>query len=59
MSIPGDMLRENTDEVFPDEQLGDGENGIPVGVSQINCLGLWDTLVPRRGCLERDGYKQE
>ncbi|KAJ1078943.1 hypothetical protein K5549_013246 [Capra hircus] len=31
--IPGDMLRENTDEVFPDEQLSDGENGIPVGVS--------------------------
>ncbi|KAF4017347.1 hypothetical protein G4228_008701 [Cervus hanglu yarkandensis] len=30
--IPGDMLRENTDEVFPDEQLSDGENGIPVGV---------------------------
>lgn len=27
------MLRENTDEVFPDEQLSDGENGIPVGVS--------------------------
>ncbi|NXJ11313.1 TTBK2 kinase, partial [Odontophorus gujanensis] len=31
--IPGDMLRENTDEVFPDEQLSDGDNGIPVGVS--------------------------
>ncbi|NXJ65733.1 TTBK2 kinase, partial [Rostratula benghalensis] len=31
--IPGDLLRENTDEVFPDEQLSDGENGIPVGVS--------------------------
>uniref|UniRef100_A0A8C8B3D7 non-specific serine/threonine protein kinase n=1 Tax=Otus sunia TaxID=257818 RepID=A0A8C8B3D7_9STRI len=31
--IPGDLLRENTDEVFPDEQLTDGENGIPVGVS--------------------------
>ncbi|NWU72692.1 TTBK2 kinase, partial [Pterocles burchelli] len=30
--IPGDLLRENTDEVFPDEQLSDGENGIPVGV---------------------------
>ncbi|XP_072721006.1 tau-tubulin kinase 2 isoform X2 [Ciconia boyciana] len=30
--IPGDLLRENTDEVFPDEQLSDGENGI-VGVS--------------------------
>ncbi|XP_066199859.1 tau-tubulin kinase 2 isoform X1 [Saccopteryx leptura] len=29
--IPGDLLRENTDEVFPDEQLSDGENGIPVG----------------------------
>jgi hypothetical protein len=27
------LLRENTDEVFPDEQLSDGENGIPVGVS--------------------------
>ncbi|XP_075282150.1 tau-tubulin kinase 2 isoform X5 [Opisthocomus hoazin] len=31
--IPGDLLRENTDEVFPDEQLSDGDNGIPVGVS--------------------------
>ncbi|XP_061853879.1 tau-tubulin kinase 2 isoform X2 [Colius striatus] len=31
--IPGDLLRENTDEVFPDEQLSDGENGIPVVVS--------------------------
>ncbi|XP_030698552.1 tau-tubulin kinase 2 isoform X2 [Globicephala melas] len=31
--IPGDLLRENTDEVFQDEQLSDGENGIPVGVS--------------------------
>ncbi|XP_070280381.1 tau-tubulin kinase 2 isoform X2 [Myotis yumanensis] len=31
--IPGDLLRENTDEVFPDEQLSDGENGIPVGMS--------------------------
>ncbi|NXG28143.1 TTBK2 kinase, partial [Dromaius novaehollandiae] len=31
--IPGDLLRENTDEVFPDEQLSDGENGVLVGVS--------------------------
>lgn len=31
--IPGDLLRENTDEVFPDEHLSDGENGIPVGMS--------------------------
>ncbi|XP_021011629.1 tau-tubulin kinase 2 isoform X3 [Mus caroli] len=31
--IPGDLLRENTDEVFPDEQLSDGENGIPAGAS--------------------------
>ncbi|XP_072285178.1 tau-tubulin kinase 2 isoform X2 [Pyxicephalus adspersus] len=31
--IPGDLLRENTDEVFPDEQLSDGENGIPIMVS--------------------------
>ncbi|XP_053117387.1 tau-tubulin kinase 2 isoform X2 [Hemicordylus capensis] len=31
--IPGDLLRENTDEVFPDEQLSDGENGIPTGIS--------------------------
>ncbi|XP_069494764.1 tau-tubulin kinase 2 isoform X5 [Ambystoma mexicanum] len=31
--IPGDLLRENTDEVFPDEHLSDGENGIPIGVS--------------------------
>ncbi|XP_023566920.1 tau-tubulin kinase 2 isoform X2 [Octodon degus] len=31
--IPGDLLRENTDEVFPDEQLSDGENGVPVPVS--------------------------
>ncbi|NXM65321.1 TTBK2 kinase, partial [Serilophus lunatus] len=31
--IPGDLLRENTDEVFPDEQLSDGENCIPAGVS--------------------------
>uniref|UniRef100_A0A670I0P4 Tau tubulin kinase 2 n=1 Tax=Podarcis muralis TaxID=64176 RepID=A0A670I0P4_PODMU len=31
--IPGDMLRENTDDVFPDEHLSDGENGIPMGIS--------------------------
>uniref|UniRef100_A0A8C5MWA8 Codanin-1 C-terminal domain-containing protein n=1 Tax=Leptobrachium leishanense TaxID=445787 RepID=A0A8C5MWA8_9ANUR len=31
--IPGDLMRENTDEVFPDEQLSDGENGLPVIVS--------------------------
>ncbi|XP_033620866.1 tau-tubulin kinase 2 isoform X2 [Fukomys damarensis] len=31
--IPGDLLRENTDEVFPDEQLSDGENGFPAAVS--------------------------
>ncbi|KAM4690130.1 tau-tubulin kinase 2 [Rhinophrynus dorsalis] len=31
--IPGDLMRENTDEVFPDEQLSDGENGIPIMVS--------------------------
>ncbi|XP_066487227.1 tau-tubulin kinase 2 isoform X2 [Tiliqua scincoides] len=31
--IPGDLMRENTDEVFPDEQLSDGENGIPIGIS--------------------------
>ncbi|KAM4663538.1 tau-tubulin kinase 2 [Discoglossus pictus] len=31
--IPGDLLRENTDEVFADEQLSDGENGIPIMVS--------------------------
>uniref|UniRef100_A0A0P6K5X4 non-specific serine/threonine protein kinase n=1 Tax=Heterocephalus glaber TaxID=10181 RepID=A0A0P6K5X4_HETGA len=31
--IPGDLLRENTDEVFPDEQLSDGENGLPAVVS--------------------------
>ncbi|XP_063295625.1 tau-tubulin kinase 2 [Pelobates fuscus] len=31
--IPGDLLRENTDEVFPDEQLSDGENGLPIIVS--------------------------
>ncbi|XP_053239914.1 tau-tubulin kinase 2 isoform X2 [Podarcis raffonei] len=31
--IPGDMLRENTDDVFPDEHLSDGENGIPIGIS--------------------------
>ncbi|KAM8920860.1 tau-tubulin kinase 2 [Pelodytes ibericus] len=28
--IPGDLLRENTDEVFPDERLSDGENGLPI-----------------------------
>ncbi|KAG9481382.1 hypothetical protein GDO78_010560 [Eleutherodactylus coqui] len=31
--VHGDLLRENTDEVFPDEQLSDGENGIPIMVS--------------------------
>nr|XP_033808032.1 tau-tubulin kinase 2 isoform X2 [Geotrypetes seraphini] len=31
--IPGDLLRENTDEVFPDEQLSDGDNGIPAAVT--------------------------
>lgn len=31
--IPGDLLRENTDEVFPDEQLSDGENGVPAAGS--------------------------
>ncbi|XP_075700837.1 tau-tubulin kinase 2 isoform X2 [Rhinoderma darwinii] len=31
--VHGDLQRENTDEVFPDEQLSDGENGIPIMVS--------------------------
>ncbi|XP_053331251.1 tau-tubulin kinase 2 isoform X2 [Spea bombifrons] len=31
--IPGDLMRENTDEVFLDEQLSDGDNGIPIMVS--------------------------
>ncbi|KAM3918264.1 tau-tubulin kinase 2 isoform 2-T2 [Leptodactylus fuscus] len=31
--VHGDLLRENTDEVFPDEQLSDGENGLPIMVS--------------------------
>ncbi|XP_040268314.1 tau-tubulin kinase 2 isoform X1 [Bufo bufo] len=31
--VHGDLLRENTDEVFPDEQLSDAENGIPIMVS--------------------------
>ncbi|XP_071971750.1 tau-tubulin kinase 2 isoform X2 [Engystomops pustulosus] len=31
--VQGDLLRENTDEVFPDEQLSDGENGLPIMVS--------------------------
>ncbi|KAM4012967.1 tau-tubulin kinase 2 isoform 2-T2 [Anomaloglossus baeobatrachus] len=31
--VNGDLQRENTDEVFPDEQLSDGENGIPIMVS--------------------------
>ncbi|XP_006883033.1 PREDICTED: tau-tubulin kinase 2 isoform X3 [Elephantulus edwardii] len=33
--IPGDLLRENTDEVFPDEQLSDGENGIGVSPDKL------------------------
>ncbi|OCT64844.1 tau-tubulin kinase 2 [Xenopus laevis] len=33
--IPGDLLRENTDEVFPDEQFSDGENGIPVSPEKL------------------------
>ncbi|KAG8449460.1 hypothetical protein GDO86_016204 [Hymenochirus boettgeri] len=37
--IPGDLLRENTDEVFPDEQLSDGEIGIPVMASQEKLPG--------------------
>ncbi|XP_069807029.1 tau-tubulin kinase 2 isoform X2 [Dendropsophus ebraccatus] len=31
--VHGDLLRENTDEVFPDEQLSDGENGLPIMAS--------------------------
>ncbi|XP_029454547.1 tau-tubulin kinase 2 isoform X2 [Rhinatrema bivittatum] len=31
--IPGDLLRENTDEVFPDEHLSDGDNGIPAAIT--------------------------
>ncbi|XP_075048789.1 tau-tubulin kinase 2 isoform X2 [Mixophyes fleayi] len=31
--IPGELQRENTDEVFPDEHLSDGDNGIPMMVS--------------------------
>ncbi|XP_058017969.1 tau-tubulin kinase 2 isoform X2 [Ahaetulla prasina] len=33
--IPGDLLRENTDEVFPDEQLSDGENGIGISPEKL------------------------
>ncbi|CAI9561678.1 unnamed protein product [Staurois parvus] len=52
--IPGDLLRENTDEVFPDEQLSDGENGIPVMVSPERIPGSPSHQRPQ----ERDVWEE-
>ncbi|XP_059117204.1 tau-tubulin kinase 2 isoform X5 [Peromyscus eremicus] len=52
--IPGDLLRENTDEVFPDEQLSDGENGIPVGVSPDKLPGSLGHIRPQ----EKDVWEE-
>ncbi|XP_069714259.1 tau-tubulin kinase 2 [Phaenicophaeus curvirostris] len=52
--IPGDLLRENTDEVFPDEQLSDGENGIPVGVSPEKLPGSPGHQLPQ----EKDVWEE-
>ncbi|XP_030415456.1 tau-tubulin kinase 2 isoform X2 [Gopherus evgoodei] len=62
--IPGDLLRENTDEVFPDEQLSDGENGIPIGVSPEKLPGspghqrpqekdVWEEMDANRNKIKR------
>ncbi|XP_068110244.1 tau-tubulin kinase 2 isoform X2 [Hyperolius riggenbachi] len=51
--IPGDLLRENTDEVFNDEQLSDGENGIPVMVSPERLPGS-----PSHRPQERDVWEE-
>lgn len=52
--IPGDLLRENTDEVFPDEHLSDGDNGIPIGVSAEKIPGSPGHLRPQ----ERDVWEE-
>ncbi|KAM5130029.1 tau-tubulin kinase 2 [Mantella aurantiaca] len=52
--IPGDLLRENTDEVFPDEQLSDGENGIPIMVSPERIPGSPSHQRPQ----ERDVWEE-
>uniref|UniRef100_A0A8D1N279 non-specific serine/threonine protein kinase n=1 Tax=Sus scrofa TaxID=9823 RepID=A0A8D1N279_PIG len=66
--IPGDLLRENTDEVFPDEQLSDGENGIPAGVSPDKLPGslghprpqekdVWEELDANRNKIKLGVFK--
>ncbi|NXT56117.1 TTBK2 kinase, partial [Pluvianellus socialis] len=66
--IPGDLLRENTDEVFPDEQLSDGENVIPVGVSPEKLPGspvhqrpqekdVWEEMDANRNKIKLGIYK--
>ncbi|KAM9293984.1 tau-tubulin kinase 2 [Gastrophryne carolinensis] len=52
--IPGDLQRENTDEVFPDEQLSDGENGIPIMVSPERIPGSPSHQRPQ----ERDVWEE-
>ncbi|XP_069065012.1 tau-tubulin kinase 2 isoform X2 [Pleurodeles waltl] len=52
--IPGELLRENTDEVFPDEHLSDGDNGIPIGVSPEKIPGSPGHLRPQ----ERDVWEE-
>ncbi|XP_018420387.1 PREDICTED: tau-tubulin kinase 2 isoform X2 [Nanorana parkeri] len=53
-AIPGDLLRENTDEVFQDEQLSDGENGIPMMVSPERIPGSPSHQRPQ----ERDVWEE-
>ncbi|XP_041534717.1 tau-tubulin kinase 2 [Microtus oregoni] len=52
--IPGDLLRENTDEVFPDEQLSDGENGVPAAGSPDKLPGSLGHTRPQ----ERDVWEE-
>ncbi|XP_048393147.1 tau-tubulin kinase 2-like isoform X1 [Stegostoma tigrinum] len=45
--VPGDLMKENTDEVLQDEQLSDGENVIPGIISPERMVEMQEAHNPR------------
>lgn len=65
--IPGDLLRENTDEVLQDEQLSDGENnpaperlpGSPLHPLRNQEADVWEELDRNRNRIRTAVWKVE
>nr|XP_020472273.1 tau-tubulin kinase 2 [Monopterus albus] len=63
--IPGDLLRENTDEVLQDEQLSDAENnpaperlpGSPLHLHRNQEADVWEEVDRNRNCIRTAVWK--